>query len=179
MTMTLTKRLFLTAAAAGLAAATPFAAFAQEWEPRRPIDFVIMAGPGGGADQIARFVQSVVEKNDMTSRPLVPNNKGGGSGAEALLHLKDARDPDHTVMVTLNSFFTTPLRQEGLGVDVQSFTPITMMGVDPFVLWVHKDSGITTFEEYVEKVKEMDGEFVMGGTGKGQEDSIVIAFYKR
>ena len=52
-----------------------------------------MAGPGGGADQIARFIQSVVEKNDMTSRPLVPNNKGGGSGAEALLALNTARDP--------------------------------------------------------------------------------------
>ena len=49
-------------------------AAAQDWEPRKPIDFVIMAGPGGGADQIARFIQSVAEKKDMTNRPLVPNN---------------------------------------------------------------------------------------------------------
>ena len=27
---------------------------AQAWEPTKPIDFVIMAGAGGGADQIAR-----------------------------------------------------------------------------------------------------------------------------
>ena len=135
-----------------------------------------MAGPGGGADQIARFVQSVAEKNDMTRRPLVPNNKGGGSGAEALIHLKGASDPDHTILVTLNSFFTTPLRQDNLGIDIQTFTPIAMMGVDPFVLWVHKDSGITDFDQYVEQVKSMNGEFVMGGTGAGQEDSIVIAY---
>ena len=51
-----------------------------------------------------------------------------------------------------------------------------MMGVDPFVLWVHKDSGITTFEQYLDQVKSMNGEFVMGGTGAGQEDSIVIAY---
>ncbi|ETX16683.1 hypothetical protein OCH239_02330 [Roseivivax halodurans JCM 10272] len=174
--MIITKRTFIGAAAAAMLAALPISASAQGWEPRRPIDFVIMAGPGGGADQIARFIQSVAEKNDMTSRPLVPNNKGGGSGAEALLALKDARDKDHTLLVTLNSFFTTPLRQEGLGVDVQEFTPIAMMGVDPFVLWVHADSGITTFEQFVEEAKAMDGEFVMGGTGKGQEDSIVIAY---
>jgi putative tricarboxylic transport membrane protein len=174
--MTFTKRTFVGLAAGALLAALPVAAIAQDWEPKRPIDFIIMAGPGGGADQIARFVQSVVEKNDMTSRPLVPVNKGGGSGAEALLHLNEARDKDHTLMVTLNSFYTTPLRQEGLGVDIQTFTPIAMMGVDPFVLWVHKDSGITTFEEFVEEVKSMDGEFVMGGTGQGQEDSIVIAY---
>ena len=174
--MTLTKRRFLTLAAASALAALPVSAFAEGWSPKRPIDFTIMAGPGGGADQIARFVQSVVEAGDMTTRPLIPTNRGGGSGAEALLHMKDARDPDHTIMVTLNSFYTTPIRQDGLGVDVETFTPITMMGVDPFVLWVHKDSGITTFDEYVKKVKSMNGEFVMGGTGSGQEDSIVIAY---
>ena len=45
----------------------------------------VVGGAGGGADQIARFIQSVVEKKDLTPRPLVPNNKGGGSGAEALI----------------------------------------------------------------------------------------------
>jgi tripartite-type tricarboxylate transporter receptor subunit TctC len=174
--MLFTKRGFLSLAIAGLVAGTPLAAVAEGWTPRKPIDFVIMAGPGGGADQIARFIQSVAEKKDMTTRPLVPNNKGGGSGAEALIHVSGASDPDHTILVTLNSFFTTPLRQANLGIDIQTFTPVAMMGVDPFVLWVHKDSGITTFEEYVDKVKSMNGEFVMGGTGAGQEDSIVIAY---
>lgn len=152
---------------------------AQAWEPNKPVDFVIMAGAGGGADQIARFIQSVAEKHNLTSRPLVPNNKGGGSGAEALIALNTASDPDHSILVTLNSFFTTPLRQEGLGIDVTTFTPVAMMGVDPFVLWVHKDSGITTFEQWLDAVKAANGEYVMGGTGKGQEDSLVIAFMEK
>lgn len=151
---------------------------AQAWEPNKPVDFVIMAGAGGGADQIARFLQSVAEKKDLTSRPLVPNNKGGGSGAEALIALNTASDPDHTILVTLNSFFTTPMRQEKLGIDVTTFTPVAMMGVDPFLLWVHKDSGITTFEEWLDAVKASD-DYIMGGTGKGQEDSIVIAFLEK
>ena len=174
--MLITNRGLLGLTAATLLITSPIAALADGWKPRKPIDFVIMAGAGGGADQIARFIQSVAEKADMTPRPLVPNNKGGGSGAEALIHVSNASDPDHTILVTLNSFFTTPIRQENLGIDIQTFTPVAMMGVDPFVLWVHKDSGITTFDEYVEKVKSMNGEFVMGGTGAGQEDSIVIAY---
>ena len=172
----ISKRTFLALTSASIFAMTPMVALADDWQPRKPIDFVIMAGPGGGADQIARFIQSVTEKKDLTNRPLVPNNKGGGSGAEALIHVSNASDPDHTILVTLNSFFTTPLRQDDLGIDIQTFTPVAMMGVDPFVLWVHKDSGVKTFEEYVDKVKGMGGEFVMGGTGAGQEDSIVIAF---
>jgi tripartite-type tricarboxylate transporter receptor subunit TctC len=174
--MTFTKRSFMGLAAAAAMAVTPMAALADGWQPRKPIDFVIMAGAGGGADQIARFIQSVAEKRDLTNRPLVPNNKGGGSGAEALIHVSNASDPDHTILVTLNSFFTTPLRQQNLGIDIQTFTPVAMMGVDPFVLWMHKDSGITTFEGFLEEVRSMNGDFVMGGTGAGQEDSIVIQF---
>lgn len=174
--MNMTKRTLMGLMGATLMATTPMQALAEGWQPRKPIDFVIMAGPGGGADQIARFIQSVAETKDLTNRPLVPNNKGGGSGAEALIHVSNASDPDHTILVTLNSFFTTPLRQDNLGIDIQTFTPVAMMGVDPFVLWVHKDSGVTTFDEYVAKVKDMGGEYVMGGTGAGQEDSIVIAF---
>ena len=172
----ISRRAYLSLTSAVLLAATPTMGFAEDWQPRKPIDFVIMAGPGGGADQIARFIQSVTEQKDLTSRPLLPNNKGGRSGAEALIFFFTASYHYHTILVTLNSFFTTPLRQENLGIDIQTFTPVAMMGVDPFVLWVHKESGVTTFDEYVAKVKEMGGEFVMGGTGAGQEDSIVIAF---
>jgi len=161
----------------GLAAAAVLGVsnLAHAWEPTKPIDFVIMAGAGGGADQIARFIQSVAEKNKLTARPLIPNNKGGGSGAEALIALNSARDPDHTILVTLNSFFTTPLRQEALNIDISTFTPVAMMGVDPFVLWVHKDRGINTFEEWQAAVKEADGEWVMGGTGKGQEEIWLVS----
>lgn len=177
--MTRVKRIFISTVGA---IAVGFFAIADsaiaQWEPNKPIDFVIMAGPGGGADQIARFIQSVTEKKGLTNRPLVPNNKGGGSGAEALIALNTSSDPDHTILVTLNSFFTTPLRQSNLGIDVKTFTPIAMMGVDPFVLWVHKDSGITTFEQWLETVKSAD-DYVMGGTGQGQEDSIVIAFMEK
>ena len=120
------------------------------WQPNKPIDFIIMAGKGGGADKMARLMQAIVEKEDLANRPLVPTNKSGGSGAEALIAAKSASDPDHTIMVTLNSFYTTPLRQPGLDVDVLTFAPVARMAEDTFLLWVHKDSGITTFEEWLE-----------------------------
>ncbi|MCK5276086.1 MAG: tripartite tricarboxylate transporter substrate binding protein, partial [Alphaproteobacteria bacterium] len=108
------------------------------WEPNKPIEFVIMAGKGGGADKMARLMQSVVEKHKMSAMPLLPVNKPGGSGAEALVHLngKKGADANHTIMVTLNSFYTTPLRQPALGVDPLSFAPIARMAEDTFLLWV-------------------------------------------
>lgn len=177
--MRISKRKFLGAIGAGALTAFSFSGTAHAWEPVKPIDFVIMAGAGGGADQIARFIQSVAEKNKMTPRPLIPNNKGGGSGAEALIALNNASDPDHTILVTLNSFFTTPLRQSGLGIDITTFTPVAMMGVDPFVLWVHKDRDITDFDQFQSAVREADGDWVMGGTGSGQEDSLVTTWLQQ
>ena len=42
----------LAVSALALAVAAP--AVAQDWAPRKPVEFIIMAGTGGGADQIAR-----------------------------------------------------------------------------------------------------------------------------
>jgi len=106
--MKLFKSIVMGAAGLGLALT---ATAASAWEPSKPIDFVIMAGKGGGADKMARLMQSIVEKEGLASKPLVPTNKSGGSGAEALQYMNTVGDPDHTIMVTLNSFFTTPLRQ--------------------------------------------------------------------
>jgi putative tricarboxylic transport membrane protein len=154
-------------------AMTSAAGAVQAFEPTKPIDFVIMAGKGGGADKMARLMQSIVEKENLSARPLVPTNKPGGTGAEALVHMNSAGDPDHTIMVTLNSFFTTPLRQPGLKVDILKFAPVGRMAEDTFLLWVHKDTGITSFEQFLEEAKKRGKKWVMGGTGKNSEDNII------
>ena len=149
---------------------------ASNWEPKKPIEFVIMAGKGGGADKMARLMQTIVEKHNLTSKPLVPLNKGGGSGAEALQYLKAKQGDNYTLLVTLNSFYTTPLRQPNLNVDTTNFTSIARMAEDTFVLWVNSDSGITNFEQFVAAAKEAGNEWLMAGTGKGQEDEILTNF---
>ncbi len=164
----------VTVSALALAMSAP-AAFA-EWQPRKPVEFIIMAGTGGGADQIARLLQGLIEKKDLSPRPFIPINKPGGSGAEALRYLQDKAGDNHTVMMTLNSFYTTPIIQEDLGVDVTQFTPIGLMAMDTFLLWVHKDrEDITDLDSYVAAVKGAGLDWKVGGTGSGQEDSVLTA----
>ncbi len=170
------SRRMLIAAGAAVIGMAGLMGTAQAWEPNKPIDFVIMAGKGGGADKMARLMQAIVEEESMSPKPLIPVNKAGGSGAEALVALNTAGDPDHTIMVTLNSFFTTPLRQPGLGVDIMEFAPVGRMAEDTFLLWVHKDEGISTFEEFIEEAKSRGDGWVMGGTGKNSEDNIITDF---
>ena len=174
--MNITKKLFLGMVGAAALASISLSGIAQAFEPNKPVNFIIMAGKGGGADKMARLMQAIIEKEKLAPRPLVPTNKSGGSGAEALIAAKGANDPNHTIMVTLNSFFTTPLRQPGLEVDIMKFAPIGRMAEDTFLLWVHKDSGIKTFEEFLKVAKEQGSGWVMGGTGKNSEDNIITDY---
>lgn len=145
-----------------------------QWEPKKPVELIIMAGTGGGADQIARLIQGLIEQKKWSPRPFIPINKPGGSGAEALRYLQDKAGDDHVVLVTLNSYYTTPIINEGLGVDVTKFTPLGLMALDTFQLWVTADSGIKSLDDWVKTVKAADV-WNVGGTGKGQEDSILFA----
>ncbi|WP_299788277.1 tripartite tricarboxylate transporter substrate binding protein [uncultured Marivita sp.] len=171
------------AALAGVAsiamiAAGATSALAEGWKPQKPIEMVIMAGQGGGADRLARLFQSMIQKEGLASMPMLPVNKGGGSGAEALRYLKDNEGDAHKIMATLNSYFTTPLRTD-IGVDIEEFTPIARMAVDTFVLWVNADSDIQTMEDWVAAVQASGGSWKMGGTGTGQEDSLLTAMLEK
>ena len=142
----------LIAGIAALGMTTPLAN-AADWQPKKPVEFIIMAGTGGGADQIARLLQGLIEQKGLSSRPFIPINKPGGSGAEALRYMQDKAGDDHTVMMTLNSFYTTPIIQSDLGVDPTAFTPIGLMAMDTFLLWVHSDQKYITINSYVDAVK--------------------------
>ena len=150
------------------------ATFADGWKPQKPVELVIMAGQGGGADSIARLFQSIIAKEKLSNMPVLPVNKGGGSGAEALRYLKDKEGDAHVIMATLNSYYTTPLRTD-IGVNIEEFTPLARMAMDTFVLWVNAESDVQTLDEYVAAVKAAGGSWKMGGTGTGQEDSLVTA----
>ena len=173
MTNNFTRRVALgLAATAAMMTALP--AVAGDWKPTKPVEMVIMAGQGGGADRLARLFQSIIQKEKLANMPVMPINKGGGSGAEALRYLKDKEGDNHVIMATLNSYDTTPLRTD-IGVDIEEFTPVARMALDTFVLWVNADSDIKTLDDYVEAVKASGGTWKMGGTGTGQEDSLVTS----
>ena len=167
------KRNVLGAAAVAAAfGAAPHAIAA--WEPSKPIEFVVPAGTGGGADQMARLIQGIVTKYNLTKQPLVVVNKAGGAGAEGFLDVtqKSSGDP-HKIIITLSNLFTTPLAT-GTPFNWKEMTPVSMMALDQFVLWVNAEKPYKTTKEFVDAVKTAGpGKFKMGGTGSKQEDQII------
>jgi len=142
------------------------------WEPTKPIEFVIPAGTGGGADQMARLIAGLAEKHKLTPRPIIVVNKSGGAGAEGFLHVKSKKGDAHTIIITLSNLFTTPLHT-GVPFNWKDLTPIARLALDRFILWVNAETPYKTAKEYLAAVKEKGGTMKMGGTGSAQEDQII------
>jgi len=155
--------------AAAMLASTAHAA----WEPTKPVEFVVPAGTGGGADQMARFIQGVVIKHKLMSQPMIVVNKAGGAGAEGFLDIKGAKGDPHKIVITLSNLFTTPMAT-GVPFSWKDMTPVSMLALDQFVLWVNADTPYKTAKEYIAAVKAAGpSKMKMGGTGSKQEDQII------
>ena len=171
------NRLACSAAAALAMIAAPFAALA--WEPVKPVEFVVPAGTGGGADQMARFIQGVVAKNKLMAQPIIVVNKSGGAGAEGFLDVKADKGNPHKLVITLSNLFTTPLAT-GVPFNWRDLTPVTMLALDEFVLWVNAESPHKTAKAFLDAVKAQPDKAVkMGGTGSKQEDQIITVMIEK
>jgi len=148
-----------------------FGGVAEAAWPERPVEFTISAGVGGGADQYARFLIGLNVKNNYISQPIIPVNKPGGAGAVAMQSVLGQKGNDYSMLITLNSFITTPLFQE-LPFTYRDFTPIALLALDNFPLWVHKDSPYKTLGDFLAKAKQES--LLVCGTGSKQEDEIVF-----
>ena len=161
----MTRRCATALVLAGLA---PFAPAAPQWKPTQPVQFVVMAGKGGGLDKAVRFLVELIAKQKLAPVPFEVINEPGKSGGEALANLKKRTGDNHVILFTLNSFYTTPLEQPELGVDIASFAPIARLAEDVFLLWVHSDrKDINTIEDFVRAAKGRARPGGRPGTGAG------------
>ena len=152
---------------------------AATWEPTKPVEFVVPAGTGGGADQMARFIQGVVAKNNLMKQPIIVVNKSGGAGAEGFLDVKGDKGNANKIVITLSNLFTTPLAT-GVPFNWRDLTPVQMLALDQFVLWVNADSPYKTAREYLEAVRAAPPNTMkMGGTGSKQEDQIITVMIEK
>jgi putative tricarboxylic transport membrane protein len=170
------NRAFTRALGAALTAATVavWPATGQAWEPTKTVEFIVPAGIGGGAGQMAQLIQGIVTKHKLMPTSMVVISKKGGSGAEGFLYVKNAKGDPHKLIITLSNLFTTPLAT-GSPFSWQDYTPIAMMALDEFVFWVNSKTPYETPVQYLAAIREAPMKFKMGGTGSKQEDQIITA----
>lgn len=175
---------FKTSFFAGLAGAVALAAgtlapsgdASAQWQPKRPIEFVIQTSPGGGSDIYTRLWLGIIDKYNLSPVPLTPVNMPGGAGAVALTYLYSQKGDPHYLTPTLNSIVTTPLQQKiPVMYTSRDLTPVALLTIDPFLLWVNpgKYKDWAAFQSAC-KARRLDS----AGTGARQEDEIQIGVFQ-
>lgn len=136
---------------------------AAEWKPTRNVEIVVSAGAGGGTDQLARLMQSIITKHHLLDVSTVVLNKGGGNGAEGFLDVKMDNGNPHKLIVGTNNAYLLPL-VANLGYQWTELTPVAAVAEDDFILWVNTASGFENAADYLEAVKAEPRKYRMGGS---------------
>lgn len=147
---------------------------AQAWQPTKPVEFVVTSGPGGGTDNFARMVQSIITKHKLFEQPIVVVNKGGGSGAEGYIHGKAGKGDPHRVIFGTNNAYLLPYVAK-LGFKPSDLTPVAALALDEFLLWVKGDAPYADAKAYIEAVKAKPGGFKMAGSQSKDTDQTLTS----
>jgi putative tricarboxylic transport membrane protein len=153
------------------AAVTALSAAAAQaaWQPTKPVEFVVTSGPGGGTDNFARMVQSIISKHNLMDKPVVVTNKGGGSGAEGYVYTKIAAGDPHKLTFGTNNAYLLPYVAK-LAFKPSELTPIAAMALDEFVLWVNNDAPHKDAKSFIEAAKAKPETLKIGGSQSKDTD---------
>lgn len=140
--------------------------------PDRPITMIVPWGAGGGTDQTARIIASLLEKD--LGQPINVVNRTGGNGLVGHQALVTAAPDGYTIGVVTTEL--AMLRHQGVtDISFKSITPLALMNNDPAGIQVRADSPYKTVADLVAAAKANPGKLKASGTGSGGIWHLAIA----
>ncbi len=161
-----------------LAASVALTGPAMAFEPTRPVEFVVASGPGGGTDNFARTIQSIITKHKLMDQSMVVLNKGGGSGAEAFLYArKNEGDPNKLYFGTNNAYLLPHVAK--LAYSMEDLRPVSALAFDEFLIWVKGDSEYTTPAALIDAAKATPNGVAFAGSQSKDTDETLVALIEQ
>jgi tripartite-type tricarboxylate transporter receptor subunit TctC len=157
-----------------LAATLPLLAHAQ-W-PQKPVRVVVPFPPGGVTDSIARITAEWLTQR--LGQPVVAENRPGASGAIAADLVARSEPDGYTLFSAATPQLAIVPHVQKINYDpIKDFTPISIVGTNPFALGCnHKVPG-ATLKEFVDHVKARPGELSYASPGSGSVGHLSMALF--
>jgi len=155
------------------AGAAVVASSVHAFEPTRPVEFVVTAGPGGGTDIFARTIQSIIGKYDLMSAPIVVTNKGSAGGAQGFVYTAGYKGDPYKLAFGTNNAYLLPVRAK-VPYKSDDLIPVSALAADEFILWVSGKSDFKTAAEFIAKAKD-DAGMKVGGSQSKDVDQILTS----
>jgi tripartite-type tricarboxylate transporter receptor subunit TctC len=158
----------LAGVAAGMALACGYAATAlAEAYPGHPITLTNPYEPGATTDLIARAVGERMGR--VLGQSVVVENRTGGNGIIAALHVSHAKPDGYSIMLTSDSTAVlNPLLYKKLSYDPdQDLTPIGLLSDLPLVMMVNTSLPVNNLKEFVDYARTHPDQLNFSSTGNG------------
>ena len=143
------------------AALVPALAGAQAY-PSKPVKVLVPYVAGGNSDSVTRVIADWLSRA-LNGQFVVENKAGAGGAIAADSVAKAPADGYMLLMATPPQLAILPHIRKLAYDSLKDFSPISIVGTNPFVLGVHQATGARTLKELVELARAQPGRLAYAG----------------
>ena len=153
-------------------------AYSQASYPSKPVRFVVVVAPGGGADAVGRILAARLSPK--FGQSVVVENRTGAGGNIASEHVARSASDGYTLLLTSNNHNVNPLIYQRPGYDARKdFIPVVQLTQGPSVLVTPPDSGFNSLTELVDTARAKPKSLSYGSSGIGLPTHIATEMLKQ
>jgi tripartite-type tricarboxylate transporter receptor subunit TctC len=147
----------------------------QAW-PQKPVKIIVPYGAGGNSDLVARIVAQRL--GETFGQQFVVENRVGAAGALAAEAVARASADGHTLfMATLPQITILPALTKVPYDPVSDFSPISIIGTNPYVLVVYPGMPVGTLAEFVSYARHHPNKLNYAAAGVGSLTHLAAALF--
>lgn len=163
--------------ALALTAACALPVAAQEF-PTKPVTLVTVLAAGTGLDIVARTYAEKLTQS--LGRPVIVDNRPGGSGNVAAVAVKGMPADGHSLLVCTSAVLAiNPTTFKQLPYDPKDFVPVAIYLKSPFMLIVDPKLPVNTMAELVAYARERQGKLSFSSPGTGTAPHLATELFKQ
>ncbi|WP_438393196.1 tripartite tricarboxylate transporter substrate binding protein [Caballeronia sp. DA-9] len=126
---------------------------ADAWQPTRPIEVIVPSAPGGGLDLVGRTLQSVIQQEKLSPRPVTVINRPGGGGTVGIAYMNAHPGNGHYVSVQALPLITNNIT--GLStVGLDDVTPLAVFVTEQVVFACAANGPIKNGKDLIDMLRK-------------------------
>jgi len=153
-----------------------FSVHAQTPWPQKPVKVIVPFPPGGVTDSLARITADWLTQR--LGQPVIAENRPGASGAIAAELVARAEPDGYTLFSAATPQLAIVPHVQKISYDpVKDFTPIAIVGTNPFALGCNQRIPATSLKQLVDHAKAHPGELSYASPGSGSVGHLTMALF--
>ena len=144
--------------------------------PSKPVRILVGNAPGGGTDAVARFVGQKL--GDRWSRPVIVDNRAGGTGVISMEITAQAAPDGHTLLLGSSTLAINMLLKKVTFDIRKAYAPVVGLTSQPYVVAVNPSLPVNSIKELILYAKSKPGTISFGSPGNGSPAHLGIELLK-